>query len=211
MTGRAVTTVLLVAMMAVTAGCKSLPRAIPAEATDTPAELAFAQRQTDAAAIGSWTLRGRSAFAADGDGWSGAVHWRQTGTEMDLRFIAPLGAGTVRISGTPGMMHIQGSDGTDILSSDPAADLALHMGVSVPVEAMRWWVLGVPVPGLGLSHVELDAAGRAVRIEQAGWSVTYPRYSEYGGRILPGIVVAEDGTTRVRLIVDRMETDPEAP
>lgn len=197
----------MVLSVALLAGCQSLPRAVPADGDGTPAGEAFAARQAEAAAISGWTLRGRSAVSAHGRGWNGTVHWQQDGESMDLRFMAPLGAGTVRISGTPGAMHIQGSDGTDFLTDDPETDLVRYLGVSVPVAAMRWWLLGVPVPGLGLAGLELDAAGRALRIDQAGWSVTYPRYAEYDGRVLPGIVVAEDGITRVRLVVDRFAVE----
>jgi len=186
-------------------GCQTLPRAVPPIGDGSPPELAFAERQVQFARIDAWTLRGRSALSNDGQGWNGTVSWEQRGSAMDLRFLAPLGAGTLRIQGDGELMHVQGSDGTDFLTTDPDLELARYLGVEVPVTAMRWWVLGVPVPGMATHALELDAAGRAVRMAQAGWLVSYPRYTERGGLIIPGIVVAERNGTRVRLIIDRWE------
>lgn len=197
---------LLLSFLVLMGGCRSLPEAVPAVDDGTPAAVAFAERQMDASQIGGWTLRGRTAIAANDRGWNGAVHWQQDGDVLDLRFIAPLGAGTVRIRGTAAAMHIEASDGTDILTHDPETDLERYLGVAVPVTAMRWWLLGVPVPGLEVVRLELDEAGRAVYIEQASWVVSYPRYAAYGDRVLPGVIEANDGQTRVRLIVDRLET-----
>lgn len=196
---------LVFVVVALLAGCQSLPRAVPPVDDGTPAATAFAARQADAAAISGWTLRGRTAVAADDRGWNGALHWQQDGESLDLRFIAPLGAGTVRIRGSAEAMHIVASDGTDFLTDDPEADLQGYLGVAVPVTAMRWWLLGVPVPGQDVAALDLDEAGRATRIVQSGWTVRYPRYAAYGDRVLPGIIEAEDGHTRVRLIVDRLE------
>ena len=190
----------------VLAGCQTLPRAVAPVSDGSPPEIAFADRQARFADIDTWTLRGRSALSNDGRGWNGTISWEQRGTALDLRFLAPLGAGTLRIQGDGELMHVQASDGTDFLTTDPDLELARFLGVEVPVTAMRWWVLGVPVPGVEAHEVELDEAGRAVSMTQAGWLVSYPRYTERGGQIIPGIVVAERAGTRVRLIIDRWET-----
>lgn len=195
----------LLAALLVLPGCRSLPRAVPAVDDGTPATVAFAARQADAEAINGWTLRGRAAVAAGDDGWNGALHWQQDAGLIDLRFIAPLGAGTIRIRGSAEAMHIVASDGTDFLTQNPEEDLRQYLGVAVPVTAMRWWLLGVPVPGVAFMELELDEAGRAVYLEQAGWTVRYPRYASYGDRVLPGVIEADNGETRVRLIIDRLE------
>ncbi len=196
--------VLLFAVL-VLAGCQTLPRAVPPVGDGSAPEVAFAERQALFANIDAWTLRGRSALSNDGRGWNGTVSWEQRGTTMDLRFLAPLGAGTLLIQGDADSVRVQASDGTDFLTTDPDIELAHFLGVEVPVTAMRWWVLGVPVPDVKTHALELDEAGRMVRMVQSGWSVSYPRYSERGGQIVPGIVVAERDGTRVRLIIDRWE------
>ena len=189
-------------LFALLAGCQALPRAVPAVGDGTPAAAAFAERRAALGTIDAWTLRGRSALSADRRGWSGTVHWTQAADRLDLRFIAPLGAGTLRLTGEPEHLRVRASDGTDFYSTDPAGDLARMLGAPLPVAALRWWVLGVPPPDASVTGLELDAAGRATAFAQDGWRVTYPRYTEHDGVVLPGVIVAERDGAKIRVVVD---------
>lgn len=194
------------ALVAVTlSGCQALPRAVPAEPGALPPLEAYASREAQLAALEGWTLRGRGALATDGRGWNGTVHWAQCADEFDLRFIAPLGAGTVWVSGHPGMMRLRGTDGTDFVSDNVSADLEHWLGTALPVEPLRWWVVGLPAPDSGARDLEIDAAGRATGFEQAGWHVGFPRYTTHAGRPMPALVVATRDGTRIRMVVDRWE------
>lgn len=184
------------------AGCQTLPRAVPAVGDGTPAAAAFDARRTEMAALDVWTLRGRSALSAQGRGWSGSVHWHQSADHIDLRLIAPLGAGTLRLTGLPDYMRIQASDGTDFFTQDPAGDLESALGAPLPVGALRWWILGIPPPAVTVGTLEIDAAGRATAFTQDGWHVTYPRYTEHDGVVVPGVVVAERDGAKIRIVVD---------
>lgn len=195
----------LLVVLLLLAGCQTLPHA----PVDDPARAAlFAERSAALSGLDGWTLRGRGALSAAGRGWSGSVHWTQCADGLDLRFIAPLGAGTVRISGGAGAMRVRATDGTDIVSHDIVADLDQWLGVGVPVPALRWWMLGLPMPSAAHAGLAIDAAGRAARFEQAGWSVAFPRYAAHGGHDVPAVVVAERPDARVRLAVERWR--PEA-
>lgn len=202
MMGRGVAAAVIAAALA---GCQALPRATPPVPGALPPEQAYAVRQARIAALPGWILRGRGAVATDGRGWSGAVHWAQCADLFDLRFIAPLGAGTLRITGYTGAMRVQGTDGTDFATADVAADLEQALGTALPVEALRWWVVGLPTPGAAHAGVALDAAGRATGFAQAGWTVTFPRYTTHAGAEMPALIVASRDATRLRMVVDRWE------
>ncbi len=192
----------LTPLLLLLSACQTLPPRVPAVAGTEPPEQVYAIRQAHVADIGSWTLRGRGAVSADGRGWSGALHWRQQGAMMDLRFIAPLGAGTLRLTGTDAAMRVRGSDGTDFTTVDPTAHLAATIGAPLPVAALRWWVLGVPDPGSGAHAVELDVAGRPTTMRQAGWTVEYERYVELDAVQLASRVTAVNGDLRMRFMIE---------
>lgn len=199
MTARRVAAAIVVVALA---GCQTLPRETPPVAGALPPADAFALRTASLTALDGWTLRGRGALSAGGRGWNGGVHWAQCADAFDLRFIAPLGAGTLRISGLPGAMRVRGTDGTDFHAADLEADLEHLLGARLPVESLRWWVVGVPAPDAAHLALDLDAAGRAMRFEQAGWAVSYPRYTTHAGIEVPALVVAERDDTRVRVVLD---------
>lgn len=192
----------LAPLLLLLSACQTLPPRVPAVAGAEPPEQVFAARQVRIAGIGAWTLRGRGAVSADGRGWSGGLHWRQQGPLMDLRFIAPLGAGTLRLTGTDEAMRVRGSDGTDFITADPAAHLSATIGAPLPVSALRWWVLGVPDPGSGGHEVELDIAGRPTIMQQAGWRVEYDRYVELDTVQLASRVTAVNGDLRMRFMIE---------
>lgn len=191
-----------VPLLVLLSACQTLPPRAPAVAGAEPPEQVFAARQARIAGVGDWTLRGRGAVSAAGRGWSGALHWRQRGPVMDLRFIAPLGAGTLRLTGTDEAMRVRGSDGTDFITADPATHLAATIGAPLPVAALRWWVLGVPEPGSGEHQVELDIAGRPTTMRQAGWTVDYERYVELDSVPLASKVTAVNGDLRMRFMIE---------
>lgn len=183
------------------AGCQTLPPRVDEGPVSEPRE-AFDQRVARIGATADWTLRGRGAVSSAGEGWSGTVHWRQQGDAMDLRFIAPLGAGTVRLVGRPGAVRVQDSDGTDFITADPDALLESMIGAPLPVTALRWWVLGLPHPDGGGFTVQLDAAGRPVRLVQAGWTVEYDRYTGFPGGVIAARLVARHADLRLRLAIE---------
>ena len=183
-------------------GCQTLPRVAPPVDDGTPAADAFAERRAALEAIDGWTLRGRAAVSADGQGWSGSVHWVQESGALDLRLMAPLGTGTLRLTGVPERLRIRASGGTDFVSYDPAYDLGRALGAPLPIEALRWWVLGIPDPGSAASALELDVGGRATGFSQGGWRVGFPRYTEHDGTVIPGIVTAEADGASVRLVIE---------
>ncbi|MFP4244551.1 MAG: lipoprotein insertase outer membrane protein LolB, partial [Ectothiorhodospira sp.] len=55
---------------------------------------------------------------------------------------------------------------------------------------------------------ELDAAGRASRLEQAGWTVRYQRYDETQRPALPDRMTLEYDDIRLRLVLDDWRMGP---
>ena len=49
---------------------------------------------------------------------------------------------------------------------------------------MRYWVIGVPAPGLAAEET-LGADRRLAGLSQSGWQVRYDRYESVGALVLP--------------------------
>ena len=166
------------ALLAVTllGGCASLPES-PAVDPGV-AHVAWAQRQQ---ALNQWSgfqLNGR--VAVKGGGLSGALRWQQQGETFSLRIAGPFGAGALSMEGTPRRVAIKGKD-IDLVTDEPQQVLAQRSGWRLPLDSLRWWVLGLPDPQ-SEADVTLDDEGRALQLQQAGWTL---RYSDYGGETSP--------------------------
>ena len=81
------------------------------------------------------------------------------------------------------------------------------MGAPLPVAELRYWLVGVPAPGLAHQETVGDD-GRLAGLEQAGWRLRYSRYAAVGGLALPVRIEIESETARLRLVVSSWRLPP---
>ena len=171
------------------AGCAAPPRAPEGVARPDPAVL------------NQWSASGRMAVAAGADGGSGSFDWAQDGTTSRLDLRGPLGAGAVQLVVTPETLSLADGSGRVLDAELAHADLRARLGADLPWGYLRYWLLGVPAPGVEATVVDQDAAPWRV-IEQAGWRLAYDSFDAVGGLNLPKRLTAERESVRVRVIVD---------
>jgi outer membrane lipoprotein LolB len=171
------------------AGCAAPPRA-PEGGT-----------RPDPAILNQWSASGRMAVAAGNDGGSGSFDWAQDGTTSRLDLRGPLGAGAVRLVVTPQTLSLADGSGR-VLDADVArADLQARLGADLPWDHLRYWLIGLPAPGVEATVRDQDAPPWRV-IEQAGWRLAYDSFEVVAGLSLPRRLTAEREAVRVRVIVD---------
>lgn len=181
----------LVAVAAL-AGC------VPVQRVDGPAD--YVARQEALSALERWSVTGRIGVTLDERGFTGALSWRQDGERLDMRFHGPLGAGAFRLGGTPDELVLETSDGQQQVLIDPEATLRAQLGWSVPVDAMRYWLLGLPYPAWPATE-EFDEAGNLVRLDQKDWRVEYDRYDTVDTWLMPRRVRVAGADVTVRLAI----------
>jgi outer membrane lipoprotein LolB len=174
------------------ASCVTAPILTPADWNRAKAE-----RQT----LDSWEIRGRAAVATATDGWTANVAWRQQAAESELRLKGVLGVGGVRVRSDGQSFDIETSKGEKITAEDATAALEQAIGVPLPLESLRFWLLGVPAPESDALE-ELDDKGRLSKLEQDGWQALYDRYVYRHDAWLPGRVHLAKGPLSVRVVVD---------
>ena len=175
------------ALVIVLAGCAAPPLR-PTPAVD-PVAAAWAARVDALTPRTHFGLRGRIAVQRGAEGAQAQLHWTQATENWDLRLVAPLGQGTVRLQGTPGRVVLSTPDGAQYTASDVDALMRTHLKWSLPVAGARYWILGLPVPGHPVEQLSLDAEGRLRDLAQDGWRISVLEYQnapvEPGGLVLP--------------------------
>ncbi len=151
------------------------------------------------AGLPSWRVSGRVAVKTEQDGWTASFSWRQTGDDYTIRLHGPLGRGMVELSGNPQRVLLKQS-GQPVQSAASAEDLLFQAtGWMFPVSGLRYWILGVPVPGQKEQH-SLSADGSLQRLDQAGWQTDYKKYHQVEGLNLPAKLHLANGKIEVKLI-----------
>lgn len=187
-------------------GCVTLPPDVPQpEGVED-----FAAHRQRVEALEAWRLRGRAAVTTPDDSGNLTVAWRQQGAEYLVELRAPLGAGAVRLQGVPGEVRLRTSDGEEASASEPAELLRRYTGYQLPVEALRYWLLGVGVPDVPAAR-EFGADGLLQKLQQQGWTVDYRRYGVFGDLALPTKIFMRNGDgIELRLIVSEWQLSAEA-
>jgi outer membrane lipoprotein LolB len=148
----------------------------------------------------SWTLDGRAAVAAGSQGWQASLDWHQNDSSSELHLAGPLGIGAQTITRTANGISLNGAPPSDATLSQ----LQERLGFALPIDDLRFWLLGVPNPASAfeLTRNEQD---RALHLTQSDWDIDYDRYTPSGDDVLPARIVLTRNDIRVRIIVDRWD------
>src|SRR5260221_2536699 len=164
------------------------------------APLGWEQRVADLQSLSSWRLDGRAAVAAGAQGWQATLNWRQSGESAEVHLAGPFGVGSLVLKRTPDGLSMNGAPPSDAVM----AQLQERLGVELPIDHLRFWLLGVPDPGAAF-ELKRNDQDRASQLTQDDWTIDYDRYMQADGDLLPAHVVLRRAGVRVRNAVDRCE------
>jgi outer membrane lipoprotein LolB len=185
----------LLACALLLAGCKTVQ--VHTTAPLTP----WDERATVLAHARTWQLDGRAAAALGQQGWQASLDWRQSGDSSELHLAGPLGIGALVLDMSPDGLALNGAAPSPAV----AAQLEARLGFELPLENLRYWLLGIPNPDVPF-ELTRNALDRAQHLSQAGWSIDYDQYRPQGGDQLPARIVLRRADARVRIAVDRWES-----
>ena len=153
-----------------------------------------------------WAFQGRIAVKDGTDSWSMKLNWAQTNEHFDIRIIAPFGQGAAHLYGNGEFAVIDVPERPQMSAPSAEELLRHHIGWTVPLEGLKYWLAGRPDPDLMMSG-EWDALGRLNQLTQSGWYITYKRYSTVAGIDLPRKIELINDQLRVKLVIDRWQLD----
>jgi outer membrane lipoprotein LolB len=158
------------------------------------------QRLAELQHANAWQLDGRAAVAVGTQGWQASLNWRQNGVAAEVHLEGPLGVGALVLRETPQGLSLNGAPPGDTV----IAQLQDRLGFELPLDDLRYWLLGVPDPGAAFDMTRNDQ-DRAQQLTQAGWTLNYDRYMPVNGDLLPARLVLSREGVRVRIAVDHWE------
>jgi len=188
---------------ALISGCETVPEALPG----VPVETAWQQRMEALRGLESWTCNGRVAANDGKESFSGSLRWRQTQDAYQIRLSGPLGQGLVEVKGSPQGVTLRTSDQNTFAAPTPEALLDQYFGWRLPVTGLRYWIVGLPMPGLPMADGVLDPRGRLERLQQSGWRIQYLAYRQVQGLDLPSKLVLEHPRLSARIVISRWQLE----
>ena len=185
----------VIALATLLAGCETTPTAIG----DPVA--AYEAREQRLEKVTQWRAVGKLALKSESDSWSAGLQWKQRDQAFRIRLSAPLGQGMMQLEGSPGQVEMRTADNEVYRARTPDELLYSRVGWRVPLDGLRYWLLGRAQPGREVTAIELDVGGRLQRLEQDGWQIEYQSYREFDGVELPTKLTLRNPRVSAKLVV----------
>jgi outer membrane lipoprotein LolB len=169
-----------------------------------PSEMA-AERARVLAPMKIWTLKGRLGVQLKNDGFSAGMVWLQDHDNFDISLFDPVGRRVAWLRGNNRNVDLQTAQGQSFTGSDPERLLQEHLGWSIPVRSLSWWVKGLPDPATVAWSQEYDDYGRLIALNQGGWSMRIARYQDSDKHALPRLTRMEHKDVKLKLLIKSWE------
>ena len=145
-----------------------------------------------------------TAFGEQRENVSGRFNLEIRGPQQIVELSSPLGTTVARVEIEPGGARATGGQMQEVRGADADALTQQLLGWPLPVSGLADWIEGRPVP-TRVARVEREG-GRVVLLEQDGWTIRLPEYSEATARprrlVLERLAAANTPSVVLRLIVD---------
>ena len=199
------------------AGCSTLLELIPSElmpSERTPSEAAPSEREERWQAhtrallrFQTWTMRGTLVVRSGDDASRLNMRWHQARESYRMQFTALLGAGLFELEGSRIGVKARFADGRRVRADSPEALLEQEIGWSVPLDGLRYWIVGAPAPDGSEARAKLDGQGRLARLEQSGWTVVYEKYGVLDDLALPERIRFSNASVDATVVVRRWKAE----
>ena len=156
-----------------------------------------------------WTVNGKIAVRMANAAQSASLIWQQDRQDTSVQLSGPLGLGATTIHSDGQTLEIhQGEEHRTIDISTPDA-IVLNTGWDLPLQALSYWLKGIPAPNSKVQRLELDPQTERLKsLSQDNWDINYQRYQQFQGFTLPARLQIQRGTTRAKIIISRWQTPP---
>lgn len=143
-----------------------------------------------------WSLDGRLSLTGQKDSWSANIIWEHDSGNEQIKLSGPLGQGATVIQLTGNRVTIDRGDGRVLSSAQPEAFINQQLGMFVPVQSLRYWVIGLPEPTQ--PFVETDSGYR-----QSGWLIEYKQMQSVNNQVAPRKMTVMNDHVKLKLIIEQ--------
>lgn len=163
-------------------------------------EKTWKSRENTLAQVKSWQVTGKIAVRTPKNSGTANVNWRENHGNYSVALSGPIGAGAMSLRGTPSSVTLTTSDGKKYSSGSAEQLLAQNWGFSLPVAHIRYWIKGLPVPGIPYKS-QFDLENRLVSLQQAGFFIQYSNYTRSGSYDLPHRISMSSAQLKTKIVI----------
>ena len=188
--------ILLLLSITLTA-CTSLWQTRP----DTNPETMWNARQIELLQFNNWNIHGRTVIRNKQEAWNVGLRWQQKNKDYQIQLLGPFSQGGVSLVGNDENVTMTMDDGQKLQSTNAEELITKTLGVSLPINALRDWVRGLPYQKTKITLVEYDEDGQITHLVQQGWDIDFKRYVPFKQYSLPSKIFITQADRSLRLVI----------
>ncbi len=189
-------------MQLATALCLLLVSACCMLPDKTPESLSWEEHLQRMQALSHWSAAGKLALRTRDQSESGTMLWQQVGNSTHLRLSGPMGLSATTIESDGEVIHVRQGKESKSWNLKDQTSLMEQTGMDLPLNALPYWLKGIPAPQLKVQSMELDHDTELLsRLQQQGWQVEYESYELFDELMLPTRVRIQRNQSKVLLVV----------
>jgi outer membrane lipoprotein LolB len=196
-------TISLLAIAAlILSACSGQATRPPSAAIDPNAPL-----EQQLASLQVWTATGKASLRNSNASESVSLIWQQSAHEARVVLSGPLGAGATRIHSDGTLLRINKGGSEKVIDISSREAIILNTGWDLPLQALPYWLKGLPYPALEMQDSEKDtSSGQLIALQQDDWVLDFQQFNHYGSLVLPSRLRLEKGDTRVLVVIREWKT-----
>lgn len=151
-----------------------------------------------------YQTRGAFAYLTDSQKLYARFFWQQQNPEQyRLVLTNPLGNTVMELNVQPGMVQLVDDKGQRYVSDNAEKMIFELTGMTIPLENMRQWMLGLPADAKNLTFTP-EGQLKKITLDQSGqlWTVEYRSYDTEAQPALPSLIEISHGDERIKLKMD---------
>ncbi len=156
-----------------------------------------------------WSVSGRVAIREGRRGAQLAFDWQAAGDRHRIHLRTVTGGRQWVLEFEPGYAELEGTDVGRLVGTNPNKLVEAAVGWPVPVAELSDWIRGLP--GTEQARAEFADDGTLRQVSMTNWALTYHRFNEIDGQLMPVSLEAESPPYRVRLVLRAWEWQRSEP
>ena len=135
--------------------------------------------------------------------YSGSVrlNWKQLDDNFSIILTGPLGLQNILMTGDSdeAVIHYKGKSKV----GSPDGLIKEIIGIPLQINALAYWLRGIPSPNLIQTNLLIHPEGRAHKFEQAGWSLEFDKYKPTPFGSMPKKILGSNKERSFKLIISQ--------
>lgn len=133
------------------------------------------QQQLDS--LDHWAIRGRVAIFVQDEVHNVGLNWQRSAGISTLKLEAPFNQGAILLEKGIDGVKLTTAEGEQYTGRNSQQLLHQVTGLVIPVDGLQTWIKGIPHQS-STYLPEIDASGRAIKLQQDGWTINYLEYEQ---------------------------------